>query len=72
MRRIVTFLGVTAAGLVAVLAGLAWDVARHAHDPSLAAREGVLTLTNPGHALVGIGIALTGAGLLGSILTLGP
>ena len=54
----------TLGGTVALLVGLSWDVALHHLDPSLAAREGILTLTNPGHALVAAGVGLTAAGTL--------
>ena len=49
-------------GTVALLGGLSWDVAVHRLDGSRAAREGVLTLTNPGHALLAVGLGLTVAG----------
>ena len=48
----------TLGGTVALLVGLGWDVALHHLDPSLAAREGILTLANPGHALVFVGLSL--------------
>jgi hypothetical protein len=54
----------TLGGTVALLVGLGWDVALHHLDPSLAAREGVLTLANPSHALVAAGVGLSVAGTL--------
>jgi hypothetical protein len=51
-------------GVVMELAGLGLDVGLHLQDESLAAREGVLTLTNPGHLLFGIGPMLTVLGLV--------
>ena len=51
-------------GTVALLVGLGWDVALHRLEPSLAAREGILTLANPSHALVAAGLSLTVAGSL--------
>ncbi len=53
------------AGVVLHVAGLAWDVYLHSSDATLAAREGVFTLSNPGHALIVAGIALTAAAVMG-------
>jgi hypothetical protein len=47
------------------LAGLGVDVYLHAQDSTLAAREGLFTLSNPGHALIVAGMALTAVSVLG-------
>lgn len=55
-------------GVFALIGGLAWDAILHWADPDLAAREGIFTLTNPGHILFGGGIALCVTGLVLQIL----
>jgi hypothetical protein len=45
-------------GLFTLLIGLGLDAILHRLDETLAAREGIFTLTNPGHLLFAIGIAL--------------
>jgi hypothetical protein len=55
------------AGVLAMAAGIAWDAVLHAHDPGLAAREGPFTLSNPGHLLLTIGMALASIGVLGTL-----
>lgn len=59
-------------GVVALLAGLALDAYLHAQDPSLAHREGIFTLGNPGHVLLGVGIGLVVLGVLGAAYTTLP
>src|SRR6266508_2042814 len=55
MRRTAAFLSAGLLGVVALLAGLAIDSYLHAKDPTLAHREGLFTLSNPGHVLLEIG-----------------
>lgn len=65
MRRLSYFVALGLLGVMSLLAGLSWDAILHARDPALAAEEGVFTLANPGHVLLGLGIAAVVAGLLG-------
>lgn len=57
-------------GVIAQLSGLVVDSVLHARDETLAAREGVLSLSNPGHLLIAGGLALTVLGA--SALLLAP
>jgi hypothetical protein len=68
--RLLRMVLVGAGGLILLLAGLAWDAVLHARDPGLAATEGVFAVSNPGHLLAGIGIALVAVGLGGALATL--
>jgi hypothetical protein len=63
-------LGAILAGIVAQCLGLALDAVLHARDAGLAGRESVLTLSNPGHLLFAIGLALTVLG--GASLIMAP
>jgi hypothetical protein len=69
MKRLAAFLTAGLAGVVALLGGLALDAYLHAKDPTLAHREGIFTLSNPGHVLLGIGIALVVVGVVGAAYT---
>ena len=51
------------AGLCLQLVGIIWDTLLHHHDPSLAERESVLSLGNPGHALIAGGTTVTAIGV---------
>lgn len=64
MRRLLWSVGIGGVGMAAVLAGLVWDAVLHGADPSLAATEGLFTLSNPGHLLLVGGIGVTCLGLL--------
>lgn len=66
MKKTAVFLTVGIAGVTALLLGLALDSYLHAHDPTLAHREGIFSLSNPGHVLLGLGIALVVLGLVGA------
>jgi len=72
MRRTAAFLSAGLLGVVALLSGLALDSYLHAKDPSLAHREGIFTLSNPGHVLLGIGIGLVVVGVVGAAYTTLP
>ncbi len=52
------------AGVFALLVGLGWDAILHRRDATLAAHEGIFTLSNPGHILFALGIALCVFGAL--------
>jgi hypothetical protein len=72
MRRTAAFLVAGLLGVVALLSGLALDSYLHARDPSLAHREGLFALSNPGHVLLGIGIGLVVVGVVGAAYTTLP
>ena len=69
MKRLAGFLTIGIVGSAALLLGLALDAYLHAHDPTLAHREGLFSLSNPGHVLLGIGIALVVVGVVGASYT---
>jgi hypothetical protein len=69
MKKLAVFLATGVVGVAALLSGLALDAYLHAKDPTLAHREGIFTLSNPGHVLLGAGIALVVVGLIGAAYT---
>jgi hypothetical protein len=69
LRGLGSFLGFGLAGLAVLLMGLIWDAALHAGNPDLAHREGVLTLSNPGHLLLFLGIVAAAVGMAGAAWT---
>src|SRR5438093_10744158 len=72
MRRTAAFMSAGLAGVVALLGGLALDAYLHAEDPTLVHREGIFTLSNPGHVLLGIGITMVVVGVVGAAYTTLP
>jgi hypothetical protein len=69
VKKLAVFLTIGVVGVAALLLGLALDAYLHAQDPTLAHREGLFSLTNPGHVLLGVGIALVVTGLVGASYT---
>jgi hypothetical protein len=51
------------AGLCVQLVGIIWDTLLHHHDPTLAERESVVGLANPGHLLIAAGTTVTAIGI---------
>jgi hypothetical protein len=62
-RRVQLSVALSLLGLTMITLGLAIDFVLHANDPNLAAVEGLFTIGNPGHVLLGLGIAATSVGL---------
>jgi hypothetical protein len=67
MKRIIVALLAAVAGLALLLTGLGVDAWLHAKDETLAAREGVFSLSNPGHLLLAGGIGLAATGTLAAL-----
>jgi hypothetical protein len=66
VNRLVAFISTGLLGAATLLVGLVWDSYLHAKDPTLAHSEGLFTLSNPGHVLLGLGIGLVVVGVVGS------
>jgi hypothetical protein len=67
MTRLIVSLVAAGLGVASMLAGLGVDAWLHAQDETLAAREGIFTLTNPGHALLAAGVALACGGVFSAL-----
>ncbi len=51
------------AGLCLQLVGAAWDTLQHHNDPGLATRESVVSLNNPSHLLMALGVSIAALGI---------
>ncbi len=58
MTNLRTWIYVALLGVAGIVGGLIVDASLHAADHTLAAREGIFTLTNPGHLLLALGVGL--------------
>ena len=65
-RRARAFIAVGVLGVFLLATGLTWDLVAHARDSDLVAEEGVFSLDNPSHVLIGLGILAAATGLLGT------
>jgi len=58
------FITVGVFGVLLLATGLTWDLVAHARDSHLAAEEGVLSLDNPSHVVIALGILAAVTGFL--------
>ena len=72
MKKTAPFLAAGVLGVTSLLLGQAIDFYLHAADPTLAHREGLFNVTNPGHVLLGLGLVLVVVGVLGAAYTYFP
>jgi hypothetical protein len=60
---------VTLVGLGGVLTGIAWDAILHARDPLRSGHEGLFAVSNPGHLVIGFGVAIAVAAQIGALMS---
>lgn len=65
-RQLHRLVAVGLLGVLLIAVGLAVDAVAHALNPDLAAEEGLFTIANPGHVLLGVGIVASAVGLYGA------